>query len=96
MSIDVVAVQQFVGFLVVMVLAAVWLRSELVKQRHKELEELVETRGNRISDLKAQIDRQGREIKALQSKVETLEELFTTDIAERVAAKVEAHLEQQR
>lgn len=93
MGIDIVALQQFVGFVVVVALAAIWLRSELVKQRHRELEELAETRGNRIEDLKAQVDRQGGQITALKAKVDTLEELFTTDIAERVAAKVMGHLE---
>lgn len=93
MTFDFVALQQFIGFVVVVALAAIWVRSALVKQHHRELEELVETRGNRISDLKAQIDRQGAEIKQLQAKVTALDDLFTSDIAERVAAKVLGHIE---
>lgn len=73
--------------------AAVWLKSSLVKQRHAELEELAKTRGHRIADLKAQIDRQGAQIRTLQSKVEAVEDMLTTAIAERVAVKVIAHLE---
>ena len=93
--IDTTAIIQLVGFVVSVAAAAVWLKSALVKQRHEELESLAETRGRRIEDLKAQVDRQGAEIDQLRSKIKAVEDLLTSAIADRVANKVISHLENQ-
>ena len=82
------AIIQLIGFFVAVAAAAVWLRSALVKQRHEELEQLAETRGERIADLQAQVVRQGKEIKDLQAQVKHIQALMESNIADRIAEKV--------
>jgi phage shock protein A len=86
--VDLTALIQLAGFVVAVAGAAVWLKSALVKQRHEELEQLAETRGQLVSDLKAQVVRQGREIDELRAQVRVIRELLDSNIAEEVAAKV--------
>ena len=68
--------------------AAVWLRSTLVKQRHEELELLVETRGNRIKDQDDRISELELRVANLAGQVETIQRLKAIEIADEVVARL--------
>lgn len=65
-------------------LGAIWLRSQLVRQRHIELEELAETRGHRIEDLEKRVEAQDKRIAFLEGQIESLMQLKTKDIVDGV------------
>jgi phage shock protein A len=68
--------------------AAVWLRSQLAKQRTQELVGLVDTRGKTISDLRKEVSEVQAEMAEMRGEMKFLRELKTTEIAEATAAKV--------
>lgn len=82
------AAVEIATFASVVALAAVWLRSSLVKQRHEELEELAQTRGERIEDLKARIEELETWKDRMEGKFEALESLKVEQIVDGVAAAV--------
>lgn len=65
---------------VMVVAAAVWLKSSLVKQRHQELENLAATRGERVGDLEARIEELRSKVAALRSEVDALYKLKAVEI----------------
>lgn len=75
-------------FVVAVVGAAVWLKSSLVKQRHEELENLAQTRGDRVADLETRVEELQREVSRLSAKYEVLEQLKAEDIAQAVVTKL--------
>ncbi len=71
---------------------AIWLRSSIVKQSHKELEQLVETRGNRIDDLEGKVGELQTEVAMLRGELVAILELKHTEIADAVHKKLLPHL----
>ena len=67
---------------------ALWLRSQLVKQRHEELSELAETRGHRIGDLEAKVEAQGTRITYLEGQIDAITKLKTDQIVDGVLAGI--------
>lgn len=67
---------------------AVWLRSQLTKQRSVELEKLAETRGERNRDLEQEIQGLRQEIAELRGELQFMKEMKHNQIAEATAAKV--------
>ena len=70
------------------VLAAVWLRSSIVRQRTSELAALVETRGNTITDLREEIAGLRQEVASLRGAVDALERLRSEEIAAKAAEAI--------
>lgn len=67
---------------------AVWLRTSIVKQNHKELEQLVETRGNRIDDLESKVTELRNEVAMLRGELVAILEIKHTEIADAVHEKL--------
>lgn len=84
-----------VGFVVAVGAAAVWLRSEIGKQRNSELSHLVDARGERIGDLEGKVKRQDERIADLEGKYNHLLEMFESDMAMKIAAVVVQHIEEK-
>jgi TolA-binding protein len=78
------------GVAVAVVAAAIWLKSALVKQRHEELEQLAETRGNRIEDLKEEVDKLRTEVANLSGQIQAIQGLKTTEIITGVVTGLKA------
>ena len=76
------------GGVITIIVAAVWLRSELVKQRQRELEGLVDTRGERITDLEKEIDALKVQMHEVRGEVNFLMNLKTGEIAAATAEAV--------
>jgi len=74
-----------VGVVIVVISSAVWLRSNLVKQRHSELEQLSDTRGERIKDLAARLDDYDVKFLKMEGRLEYLEARDTRLIGEETA-----------
>ena len=72
--------------------AAIWLRSQLVKQRTQELEDLVETRGLKINDLEEEMICLREDMQEMRGEMRFLRELKTTEIAEATAKQVVSDL----
>ena len=72
--------------------AAIWLRSTLVKQRHKELEDLADTRGERIHDLHTEITELRAEMNELRGELNAIKNLKMRELAEVTAAEVVVQL----
>lgn len=72
--------------------AAVWLRSQLQKQRTAELEKLAETRGERNKDLEAEIEELRQEMAELRGEMKFLRDLKTEEIAAATAQAVVGEL----
>lgn len=70
------------------VLAAVWMRSSIARQRTGELAELVETRGNTIQDLREEIELLRVEVATLRGAVAALEKLRSEEIAAKTAETI--------
>lgn len=87
MSFDVGFLELLV-FVGTVVLSVAWLHSSLAKQRHKELEELAETRGSRIEDLEDQIGRLTTKVQQLEGRFQALQDLKAEQIATVVANKL--------
>ena len=79
---------QLVGFFIIVASAAVWLKSSLVKQRHMELEELADTRGKTIEDLKNKVASLESEMATLRGQMQALQGLKATEIADEVVARL--------
>ena len=71
---------------------AVYIKSRLVKQRASELHDLVETRGNKIEDLQAEIDELRQDMAQLKGEMQALHALKTTEIARVTAETVVSEL----
>lgn len=65
--------------------AAVYIRSALVKQRHSELEQLVDTRGERIKDLESQIVRLEHRLALIEGQMAAIQAIKAEEIATEVA-----------
>lgn len=76
--------------------AALWTRSNLVKQRHEELEQLANTRGERIEDLQARIMELEAWKERMEGKIEALELLKVDQIVVGVVAGVVPHLVERK
>lgn len=74
--------------LVAVVTGAVWLRSSLTKQRHEELEELAETRGQRIEDLQQRVAELEEWKQLMTGKFEALESLKVQQIVDGVVSAI--------
>lgn len=70
------------------VLAAVWLRSSVAKQRTSELAALVETRGKTINDLRDEINNLRQEVASLRGAIDALERMRSEEIAARAAEAI--------
>lgn len=79
---------QVAGFAITVGLAAVWLRSALVKQRHEELENLAETRGERVTDLEARVTELQQKVAELQGQMTAMQSLKASEIADAVVEKL--------
>ncbi len=65
--------------------AAVYIRSAVVRARHEELQALANTRGDRITDLEAKVGRLEGKVTELEILLAGQAALVTEDIATRVA-----------
>lgn len=83
------------GFAVTVGGAAVWLRAQIGKQRNEELGNLVETRGEKIKDLESEVRALSRRVDEWEGKYKNLVELFESDIAERIAGRIEDHINER-
>lgn len=79
---------QLVTFAVIVAAAAVWLKSALVKQRHQELEELANTRGERVEDLEARLAELKIEVEQLKGQMNAIQALKATEIATEVVTQL--------
>lgn len=86
--IDIAGAWDIVAVLGAVILATVWLKSQLVKQRHQELEQLADTRGERIDDLEKRVEEQAAKVAALEAKIGALVDLKADDIANRVVDRL--------
>lgn len=68
---------------------AVYIRSALVKQRHSELEQLADTRGERIKDLEAQLLRVETRLAQLEGQMHAIQAIKAEEIAMEVARLLE-------
>jgi TolA-binding protein len=84
------ALVNLLGFAAVVFAGVVYLRSALVKQRHEELEQLAETRGNRIEDLKEEVDKLRTEVANLSGQIQAIQGLKTTEIITGVVTGLKA------
>jgi hypothetical protein len=75
-------------FICVVILGAVWLRSQLAKQRVVELAELAETRGDRIQDLEAKVKQLTTEMHEMRGQMKLLVDLKTEEIIEGVVVRL--------
>lgn len=74
-----------VGVLLVgFALGIAWLRSQLVRQRHMELEELANTRGLRVEDLEKRVAEQNERIIHLEGQMSAMISLKTAEIVDGV------------
>lgn len=81
-----------VTILVGVIVAAIWLKSALVKQRHEELEQLAETRGQRIKDQDAKIEQLSAKVDRLEGQIIQLQALKVTEIVDAVVEGLETRL----
>ena len=79
---------QLLSFGVMVAAAAVWLKSALVKQRHEELQALVDTRGQRIKDQDERIQALELKVEKLAGQIEAIQRLKAIEIAEEVVARL--------
>ncbi len=70
------------------VLAAVYIKSQVVKQAQGELEILVDTRGERVKDLETEVKDLRREVDELRGEVKALQGLKATEIADEVVSRL--------
>lgn len=94
---DLSALINLLGYAVLIGGAAVWLRANIRKQNHRELQDLAETRGHRIQDQNDKISRQDDKIRQLQDSIAELrgqvlamQALKATEIADEVVARLTA------
>jgi TolA-binding protein len=88
MELSAATVIQSVGFVVGLVAASVYIKSALVKQRHEELENLAETRGERVGDLEAKVQELRDEVSELRGEIRAVYQLKAEEIAEAVVVKM--------
>lgn len=82
-----------VGLILVgIVAAAVWLKSALVKQRHEELSNLVDTRGETIQDQALRITELETRVAKLEAAYEALQGLKASEIADEVVSRLSPKL----
>ena len=77
-----------VGFVFIVVLAVIYLRSAVRKENHREMEALAKTRGEIIDDLREELEAVKRDVLKLQVQNEVLLELKAEEIADIVARKL--------
>lgn len=70
------------------IVAAVYIKSALVRQRHEELEDLAETRGQRVDDLKDKVADLSQRLATMEGKIEALEQLKVDQIVAGVVSGV--------
>ena len=70
------ALIQIVTFVVSIGVAAVWLRSQVARQNHEELEALADTRGLIIEELRLKVAALEYENAELKARVKVLEDLI--------------------
>jgi TolA-binding protein len=92
---DLSALINLSGYAVLTAGAAVWLRANIRKQNHKELQELAETRGQRIGDQDDKIRRQDDKIRELEFKlaelngqIQAMQALKASEIADEVVVRL--------
>lgn len=73
-----------VGFALIVVGAVVYLKSDAQKTNNSELRDLVDTRGQKIDDLEAEVADLRREMDELRGQMKLLESLKAEEIAQRV------------
>jgi len=72
------------------VASAVWLKSALVRQRHEELEQLADTRGERIKDQEVRILELEKAVAEMRGQMQAIQALKATEIADQVVAQLNA------
>ncbi len=70
----------------------VWLRSDIAKKRHVELEQLVATRGDTIEDLRDEITDMRREMDEMKGEMKALRNFKAEEIADKVVERLESYL----
>lgn len=76
--------QLVVGLVVVVAAvagAAVYIRSSLVQQRHRELKDLADTRADRIAELEKKVEEQGHKITQLEGQMQAIQAIKAKEIA---------------
>lgn len=76
--------QLVVGLVVVVAAvagAAVYIRSSLVQQRHRELKDLADTRADRIAELEKKVEEQGHRIHQLEGQMQAIQAIKAKEIA---------------
>lgn len=86
------ALIQIITFTTAIAAAAVWLRSQIARQNHAELEQLASTRGQIIDDLKEELSGLRRELDELRGQVKMLQALKTSEIVDGVLEGINHHM----
>jgi len=73
-----------IGFAVVVFGAAVYLKSETQRSNNQELKDLVDTRGEKIDDLRIEMKEMRREMDEMRGQMKLLQSLKAEEIAQRV------------
>lgn len=79
---------EIVAFVVTVVLAALWLRSSIARQRTTELANLAETRGYVIDDLRTELQQLRGEVAELKGALQSLEALKVQEMADRAVEAI--------
>lgn len=84
MTFDITILLNSLVFAGIIAVAVVYLRSQVQRQAHREVEDLAETRGNRITDLQTEITEMKTVLDRMQGQIDGLYSLKTEEIIEGV------------
>lgn len=84
MTFDITVLMNSLVFAGIIAVAVVYLRSQVQRQAHQEVEDLAETRGNRITDLQTEIADMQTVLARMQGQIDGLYSLKTEEIIEGV------------
>jgi membrane protein implicated in regulation of membrane protease activity len=95
MTIDLALLGNFliglVMFGAVIVAASIYIRSAIRKEHHDEVEDLAETRGKVIQDLRDKVARLEEQVQNQQGQIDMLREMKTQEIVEGVVEGIAKH-----
>ena len=81
----------FIAFAGILAAASVYIRSGIRKEHHEEVEDLAETRGKVIQDLREKVDRLEELIANQQGQIDMLRAMKTQEIVDGVVKGIADH-----